>query len=55
MLFGEIRQPPTGYLAIPEVSSERRHYIPMGFVGSDVIPITKYMPLRTRLYITLAF
>jgi type II restriction/modification system DNA methylase subunit YeeA len=36
-LFGEIRQPKKDYLAIPEVSSERRPYIPIGFVNKDVI------------------
>jgi hypothetical protein len=33
---------PTGpYLAIPEVSSERRPYIPIGFLGTDVIASNK--------------
>jgi hypothetical protein len=36
-LFGEIRQPEEGYLLIPSVSSERRNYIPMGFMKKDVI------------------
>ncbi|MBR1421608.1 MAG: SAM-dependent DNA methyltransferase [Selenomonadaceae bacterium] len=37
-LFGEIRQPTDGkYLIIPIVSSERRKYIPMGFLNFDVI------------------
>lgn len=37
-LFGEIRQPTEGmYLLIPRVSSERRRYVPMGFLRSDVI------------------
>ncbi len=30
-LFGEIRQPKTDYLAVPEVSSERRKYLPMAY------------------------
>lgn len=30
--FAEIRQPRTDYLAIPRVSSERRKYIPIGFL-----------------------
>ena len=37
MLFGEIRQPNTDYLLIPRVSSERRKYIPIGFINKDVI------------------
>ena len=36
-LFGEIRQPDTNYLLIPRVSSERRKYIPIGFLDKDVI------------------
>lgn len=33
-LFGEIRQPDTPYLLIPKVSSEKRTYIPIGFMSS---------------------
>lgn len=36
-LFGEIRQPKTSYLAVPRVSSERRSYIPIGFLPSNHI------------------
>jgi len=36
-LFGEIRQPNTDYIAVPKVSSERRRYIPIGFLNPDVI------------------
>ena len=37
-LFGEIRQPESGnYLLIPRVSSENRHYIPIGFLPHEVI------------------
>ena len=37
-LFAENRQPETGnYLLIPSTSSERRSYIPIGFLSSDVI------------------
>jgi len=36
-LFRQIAQPETDYLAIPEVSSERRIYIPIAFVSSNVI------------------
>ena len=36
-LFRQIAQPSTTYLAVPEVSSERREYIPMDFVQPDVI------------------
>ncbi len=37
-VFTEIRQPMKGnYLLVPRVSSERRRYVPMGFLSSDVI------------------
>ena len=36
-LFGEIRQPESAYLAIPVVSSERRTYIPIGYLPPDHI------------------
>lgn len=37
-LFGEIRQPESGtYLLVPRVSSEKRRYIPVGFLPCDVI------------------
>ena len=37
-LFGEIRQPESGhYLLVPSTSSERRKYIPIGFMNSSDI------------------
>jgi type I restriction-modification system DNA methylase subunit len=37
-LFGEIRQPKSErYLAIPKVSSERRQFIPIGYLDNEVI------------------
>lgn len=36
-LFGEIRQPDTAYILIPGVSSERRDYLPMGLLPSEVV------------------
>jgi hypothetical protein len=36
-LFGEIRQPKTSYLLIPKVSSEKRTYIPIGFLSAQDI------------------
>jgi hypothetical protein len=36
-LFGEIRQPITDYILIPNLSSGLRKYIPIGFKSSDVI------------------
>ena len=36
-LFGEIRQPENNYLLVPRVSSEKRRYVPMGFLSPDII------------------
>ena len=36
-LFESIRQPDSSYILIPVVSSERRKYIPIGFVSPDII------------------
>lgn len=36
-LFAEIRQPTSNYILVPSVSSERRKYIPMGFVSPEII------------------
>jgi type I restriction-modification system DNA methylase subunit len=36
-LFGEIRQPDGPYLIVPKVSSENRHYIPVGFCEPKII------------------
>jgi hypothetical protein len=36
-LFQEIRQPNSNYIIVPRVSSERRSYIPIGFVSCDII------------------
>ncbi|MDU9050483.1 MAG: N-6 DNA methylase [Candidatus Electrothrix sp. Rat3] len=40
-LFAEDRQPDSDYLAVPEVSSERRRYIPIAYVKKDVIASNK--------------
>ncbi|GHT91057.1 hypothetical protein AGMMS49545_06140 [Betaproteobacteria bacterium] len=36
-LFQEIRQPDSQYIIVPRVSSERRRYIPMGFIDAQTI------------------
>ncbi len=36
-LFGEIRQPNSHYIIVPRVSSERRKYVPIGFMTSETI------------------
>lgn len=35
--FGEDRQPTGDYLIVPEVSSERRAYLPVGFISKNVV------------------
>ena len=37
MLFCQMAQPKTNYLLIPRVSSERRRYIPIGYMDADII------------------
>ena len=52
-LFDEVR-PPKGneYIALPKVSSERRKYIPMGFVSNGMIPGDKlYFCDSDQLYV----
>ena len=39
-LFTEDRQPNTDYIILPVVSSERRKYIPIGFMNKDIIANT---------------
>lgn len=36
-LFSEDRQPTTNFLIIPKISSERRKYIPVAYVGPEII------------------
>ena len=48
-LFTQDRQPNSTYIAIPEVSSERRSYIPIAYLSSDTIASNKiYMLLEGR-------
>jgi type I restriction-modification system DNA methylase subunit len=48
-LFTQDRQPNSTYIAIPEVSSERRAYIPIAYLTSDTIASNKiYMLLEGR-------
>ena len=44
-LFSQIRQPNTDYLCVPEVSSEERRYIPIGFLSKDVIAANTVMTM----------
>ena len=51
-LFTQIRQPTTNFLVVPEVSSERRKYIPIGFMTPDIIASNKlYIISNATLYL----
>ncbi|MGD0059161.1 MAG: DNA methyltransferase [Verrucomicrobiia bacterium] len=51
-LFFYISQPTTKYILIPEVSSERRNYIPMDFMLPDVISAnTNFLVASDSLYL----
>ena len=52
MLFGEIRQPTSDYLVLPEVSSENRKYIPIDYVSKEIIGSNKiYMvPIANKYH-----
>lgn len=49
-LFGEIRQQEGAYLAIPEVSSENRSYIPIGYLTNEVASNKIYMLPNANFY-----
>ncbi|MEJ7827701.1 MAG: DNA methyltransferase [Segetibacter sp.] len=50
-LFDEIRHTDETYLVIPEVSSERRKYLPIGYINANVISSNKnYMLPNATLY-----
>ncbi len=48
-LFTQIRQPVSDYLVVPETSSEKRYYIPMGYLSPDIICSNsiRYIPNAT--------
>jgi|WetSurMetagenome_2_1015567.scaffolds.fasta_scaffold10215_3 hypothetical protein len=49
-LFGEIRQTNDHYLALPEVSSENRKYIPIGFLTNEIASNKLYMLPNADFY-----
>jgi len=50
-LFTQNRQPKGNFLAVPEVSSERRKYIPIGFMSAGYVPSNQvYMIPDVGLY-----
>lgn len=51
MLFDEVRECATDYVAIPKVSSENRRYIPMEYLSPEIIPGDKlFMMQGASLY-----
>ena len=46
MLFDEVRECKTDYVAIPKVSSENRRYIPMEYLRKEIIPGDKLFMLQ---------
>jgi type I restriction-modification system DNA methylase subunit len=49
--FFYVSQPANDYIVVPEVSSERRHFIPIGYMSSDVIcSNTNYLIPEPSLY-----
>lgn len=51
MLFDEVRECHSDYVAIPKVSSERRRYIPMDYLSAEIIPGDKlFMMENASLY-----
>ncbi|MBR2977579.1 MAG: methyltransferase, partial [Oscillospiraceae bacterium] len=51
MLFTQIRQPDSHYLAVPEVSSENRRYIPISFLSPEIIGSNKlYLIPKASMY-----
>jgi hypothetical protein len=47
-LFGEDRQPRVRYLAIPKTSSERRAFVPIGYLDPDDIASTELFTIPTE-------
>jgi hypothetical protein len=45
-LFGEIRQPSKGYVAIPKTSSERRPYIPTALLAKNFVASTELFTIN---------
>ncbi len=46
MLFDEVRECATDYVAIPKVSSENRRYIPMDYLSAKIIPGNKLFMMQ---------
>lgn len=46
MLFDEVRECETDYIAIPKVSSENRRYVPMEYLSKEIIPGDKLFMIQ---------
>ena len=53
MLFDEVRECCSDYIAIPKVSSENRRYIPMEYLSKEIIPGDKLFMLPSASLYTL--
>ena len=53
MLFDEVRECETDYIAIPKVSSQNRRYIPMEYLSFNIIPGDKLFMLPKASYYEL--
>ncbi len=51
MLFDEVRECSTDYVAIPKVSSENRRYIPMDYLSADIISGDKLFMMQSSVFI----
>ena len=49
--FFHVAQPPGDYIAVPEVSSQRRRYIPVGVVPGSVIASNKLYVVPTDMFV----
>lgn len=49
-LFQEIRQPKSDYLIVPQVSSERREYIPIGYMDANTIASNLVLMIPDAMY-----
>lgn len=52
MLFDEVRECMSDYIAIPKVSSENRRYIPIDYLSKEIIPGDKLFMLPSATYYT---
>lgn len=49
-LFSRINKPQTDYIFIPQLSSEKREYIPIGFVSKEILPLDPHFFIEHSTY-----